>query len=73
MCRVTYVLSTTSVWQMYEAGRLLELLKMLLVHGRAKSQVIFFELVHNGSFWHELSATPEPFPGANYMPGRCEA
>lgn len=53
---------------MHGVGTFLELLEMPLVHRAAKSQVIFFELVHNGSFWHELSATPEPFPGANYIP-----
>lgn len=67
------MLSLTSVWKMQGVETFLELLELLVAPRAAKSQVTFSELLCNGSFWHELSATPEPFPGANYMAGRCEA
>lgn len=55
------------------SGDLLGGLELPPPHSAAKSQVTFSELPHNSSFWHELSATPEPFLGTNYMSGRCEA
>lgn len=73
MGRVADMLSTIRLWQTHGVGTFLELLELLPAHRAAKSKVTFSELPHNGSFWHELSATPEPFLGANYMLGRCEA
>lgn len=66
------MLSTTSVWQMHGIGTFLELLDLPPAHRAAKSPFLNFHTMAL-SGWHELSATPEPFLGANYVPERCEA
>lgn len=73
MGRVAYMLSTPSVWQMHGVGTFLELWSCHPPTAQPSPKSPFSEPPHNGSFWHELSATPEPFLDANYMSDRCEA